>query len=84
MEDEGPIWTHLEDRDEGTFQECRKSWILMKPTIRYDRMVEARGPLRCAMSFRSILSCQNALNRHMDQKQKKRIGDELQVLKSRK
>ena len=38
LEDEGPIWTHLEDQgsfgDEGTFQECRKSWILMKPTIR--------------------------------------------------
>jgi hypothetical protein len=38
LEDEGPIWAHLEDEgsfgDEGTFQECRKSWILMKPTIR--------------------------------------------------
>ena len=48
-------------------QECRKSWILMKTTIRFDRMVEARGPVRCAMSFRSILSRQNALNRHMEQ-----------------
>ena len=38
LEDEGPIWTHLEDQesfgDEGTFQESLKSWISMKPTIR--------------------------------------------------
>ena len=48
-------------------QECRKSWILMKTTIRFDRNDEARGPVRCAMSFRSILSRQNPLNRHMEQ-----------------
>ena len=30
-------------------------------------MVEARGPVRCAMCFRSILSRQNGLNRHMEQ-----------------
>ena len=46
----------------------RKSSILMKTTIRFDRIDEARGPDRCAMSFRSILSRQNALNRHMEQK----------------
>ena len=48
-------------------QECRKSWILMKTTIRFDRIDEARGPVRCAIFFRSILSRQNALNRHMEQ-----------------
>ena len=31
------------------------------------RMVEARGPVRSAMCFRSILSRQNGLNRHMEQ-----------------
>ena len=30
-------------------------------------MVEARGPVRSAMCFRSILSRQNGLNRHMEQ-----------------
>ena len=48
-------------------QECRKSWILMKTTIRFDRKLETRGPNRCAIFFRSILSRQNALNRHMEQ-----------------
>ena len=48
-------------------QECRKSWILMKTIIRQDRKLETRGPNRCAMSFRSILSRQNPLNRHMEQ-----------------
>ena len=35
LEDEGPIWTHLEDQgsfgDEGTFQECQKTRILKIP-----------------------------------------------------
>ena len=48
-------------------QECRKSSILMKTTIRFDRIDEARGPVRCAIFFRSILSRQNPLNRHMEQ-----------------
>ena len=48
-------------------QECRKSWILMKTTIRFDRKLECRGPNRCAIFFRSILSRQNPLNRHMEQ-----------------
>ena len=30
-------------------------------------MMEALGPVRCAMCFRSILSSQNGLNRHMEQ-----------------
>ena len=53
--------------DPWKIQECRKSWILMKTTIRFDRIDEARGPDRSAMSFRSILSRQNGLNRHMEQ-----------------
>ena len=53
-------------------QECRTSWILMKTTIRFDRNDEARGPVRCAIFFRSILSRQNVLNRHMEQKKKKK------------
>ena len=53
--------------DPWKIQECWKSSILMKTTIRFDRIDEARGPVRCAMSFRSILSRQNALNRHMEQ-----------------
>ena len=48
-------------------QECRKSWILMEINIRFDRNDEARGPVRCAMSLRSILSRRNALNSHMEQ-----------------
>ena len=48
-------------------QECRKSSILMKTTIRFDRKLETRGPDRCAIFFRSILSRQNPLNRHMEQ-----------------
>ena len=74
LEDEGPIWTHLEDQgsfgDEGTFQECRKSSIFKKPIIRWDRKLEARGPFRCRICFRSILSRQNGLNRHMEQTRK--------------
>ena len=57
--------------DPWKIQECRKSWILMKTTIRFDRKLECRGPNRCAIFFRSILSRQNALNRHMEQKKKK-------------
>ena len=48
-------------------QECWKSSILMKTTIRFDRKLESRGPVRCAIFFRSILSRQNPLNRHMEQ-----------------
>ena len=48
-------------------QECRKSSILMKTIIRFDRKLETRGPDRCAIFFRSILSRQNPLNRHMEQ-----------------
>ena len=33
-------------------------------------MVEARGPIRSAICFRSILSRPNALNRYMEQKRK--------------
>ena len=39
----------------------------MKTTIRFDRKLECRGPNRCAIFFRSILSRQNPLNRHMEQ-----------------
>ena len=39
--------SHLEVQgsfgDEGTFQECQKSWILKKPTIRWDRKLKTRG-----------------------------------------
>ena len=63
--------THLEVQgsfgDEGTFQECQKSWILKKPTIRWDRKLETRGLFRRRICFRSILSRQNGLNRHMEQ-----------------
>ena len=38
--------THLEVQgsfgDEGTFQECQKTWFLKKPTIRWDRKLETR------------------------------------------
>ena len=61
--------THLEVQgsfgDEGTFQECQKSWILKKPTIRWDRKLETRSLFRRRISFRSIRSRQNPLNRHM-------------------
>ena len=64
----GSPWGPMEPRwPPWKIQECRKSLILMKTIIRSDRMVEARGPVRCAMSFRSILSRQNGLNRHMEQ-----------------
>ena len=53
--------------DPWKIQECLKSWILMKTTIRFDRKLETRGPDRCAIFFRSILSRQNPLNRHMEQ-----------------
>ena len=61
--------THLEVQgsfgDEGTFQECQKSWILKKPTIRWDRKLETRSLFRRRISFRSIRSRPNPLNRHM-------------------
>ena len=40
---------------------------LKDSTIRWDRMLEARGLFRCRICFRSILSRQNGLNRHMEQ-----------------
>ena len=63
--------THLEVQgsfgDEGTFQECQKSSIFQKPTIRWDRKFETRGLFRRRICFRSVLSRQNALNLHMEQ-----------------
>ena len=64
---QGPIWKSNDHGDEGTFQECRKSWIFKKPTIRWDRKLETRGLFRRRIWIRSILSCQNGLNRHMEQ-----------------
>ena len=63
--------THLEVQwsfgDELTFQECQKSWIFKKPTIRWGRKLETRGLFRRRISFRSVLACQNGLNRYMGQ-----------------
>ena len=63
--------THLEVQgsfgDEGTFQECQKSSIFKKPTIRWDRKLETRALFRRRISLRSILSRQNPLNRDMEQ-----------------
>ena len=56
--------THLEVQgsfgDEGTFQECQKD-----STIRWDRKLETRGLFRRRICFRSFLSHQNPLSRHM-------------------
>ena len=52
------------------FQECQKSWNKYYPTIRWDRNLETRGLFRCKICFRSILSRQNGLNCHMEQKKK--------------
>ena len=49
------------------FQYFRKSWIRKDLTIRWDRKLETRGPFRCKICFRSILSRQNGLNCHMEQ-----------------
>ena len=51
------------------FPRMSKIMNLKDSTIRWDRMLEARGLFRCRICFRSILSRQNALNRHMEQKE---------------
>ena len=71
MEDEGPIWRTKGHLVMKGLSKNVKNLDFEETHYSVRQKLETRGLFRSAICFRSILSRQNGLNRHMDQKTKK-------------
>ena len=65
---QGPIWCQRIIWWWRAFPRMPKTMNFNHPTIWWDRKLETLGLFRRRISSRSVLSCQNLLNRHMGQK----------------
>ena len=64
---QGPIWCQRIIWWWRAFPRMPKTMNFNHPTIWWDRKLETLGLFRRRISSRSVLSCQNLLNRHMGQ-----------------